>query len=61
MNLIENWFSKKHPVKIERIITEDELYFKVSGIDGYGGYKEMKTMFRETAEKMANGNYTWVE
>lgn len=54
MNTIDNGIEVV--IKIEKVITETELYFKVEFIDWYGAVRTKKFMSIEDLEKR-----TWVE
>jgi len=59
MNVIDNGVAEV--LKITRVITPDELCFKVKIIDYYGKKKTIRVMDKSSINEMKKGEYTWTE
>jgi len=59
MNIIDNCVTKV--LKVDRIITDEELCFAVTVIDGYKSKRVLKTMRKSEVDRMKEGKYSWME
>lgn len=60
-NLLECWIDTRYPISVQRVITDDELCFRVTATDCNGRKRTFRYMLREEVERVTSGNYTWQE
>jgi hypothetical protein len=59
MNVIDNGVSEI--LKVTRVVTPDELCFRVKVIDYYGKKKTIRVMDKSSISEMKKGKYKWTE